>query len=153
MVKTGVAVKHGHPGPDIGNAAALKTTFEAARGIYFPDPVKATAGIHVLKVLKQLGLEAALADRFRTYPNGALAMKAMAESDEPGLIGSTQITEILNTPGVDLVAPLPSEFELATVYVAAVNTGAAKPKAAHDLINLLISQDVAALRLRCGFEA
>ena len=153
VVKTGVAVKHGHPGPDIGNPAALRTAFEAARGIYFPDPVKATAGIHVLNVLKQLGLEAALANRFRTYPNGALAMKAMADSDEPGLIGSTQITEILNTPGVDLVAPLPKEFELATVYVAAVNTGAAKPKAAQDLINMLISPDAAALRLRCGFEA
>ncbi len=153
VVKTGVAVKHGHPSPDVSHPAALKAAFQAAHSIYFPDPVKATAGIHVLNVLKQLGLDVALADRLHTYPNGAMAMKAMSESDEIGLIGATQITEILNTPGIDLVAPLPKEFELATVYVAAVSTGAAQRQAAHDLIAMLVSPSTAALRRRCGFEA
>lgn len=152
IVKTGVAVKQGTPSLDVSTPAALKTALLAARGIYFPDPVKATAGIHVLNVLKQLGLDVTLAPRFRTYPNGALAMKAMADADEPELIGSTQITEILNTPGVDLISPLPREFELATIYTAAVSSRAAQPQAAQALIDMLISPDAAALRLRCGFE-
>lgn len=152
-VKTGVAVKTGGKPLDVGSPEALKTTLRSANGIYFPDPVKATAGIHFMRVLKSLGLEAELAGRLRPFPNGATAMKAMAETNEPGLLGCTQVTEILYTPGVELVAPLPKEFELATVYTAAVCAQSSQPQAAQDLIAMLASPDAAALRLACGFEA
>jgi molybdate transport system substrate-binding protein len=152
-VKTGVAVKTGEPRVDVGSPAALKAALQAARGIYFPDPVKATAGIHFMRVLRELGLEAELADRLRPHPNGAAAMKAMAECDEAGLLGCTQATEILFTPGVDLVATLPKAFELATVYTAAVCTASKNARAAGELISLLASPDTAAARLACGFEA
>ncbi len=39
-----------------------------ARGIYFPDPVKATAGIHFMSVLKRLGIDAELASRLQPFP-------------------------------------------------------------------------------------
>lgn len=152
-VKTGIAVKTGSASVDVHSPEALKTALQAARGIYFPDPVKATAGIHVMHVLRQMGLEAELADRLRTYPNGATAMKAMADTSEHGLIGCTQITEILFTEGVTLVAPLPKVFELATVYTAAVCKRATQAQAAKDLINLLTHASAAQLRLACGFEA
>ncbi len=152
-VKTGVAVKTGEKAVDVSNPDALKATLRAARGIYFPDPIKATAGIHVMKVLKALGLDAELADRLRPYANGATAMKAMADCKEPGLIGCTQATEILFTDGVELVAPLPKEFELATVYTAAVCTKAGQPQAARELIAMLASAEFSALRQECGFEA
>jgi molybdate transport system substrate-binding protein len=152
-VKTGVAVKTGEPLVDVGSAATLKAALQAARGIYFPDPVKATAGIHFMRVLKELGLDAELAGRLRPYPNGAAAMKAMAECDEPGLLGCTQVTEILFTPGVELVAALPQAFELATVYTAAVCTASQNAQAAAELIAMLASPDNTATRLACGFEA
>ncbi|MES1980454.1 MAG: substrate-binding domain-containing protein [Pseudomonadota bacterium] len=152
-VKTGVAVKTGEKAVDVSNPDALKAALRAARGIYFPDPIKATAGIHVMKVLTALGLDVELADRLRPYANGATAMKAMADSAETGLIGCTQATEILFTGGVELVAPLPKEFELATVYTAAVCTNAGQPQAARDLIAMLASAEFSALRRDCGFEA
>lgn len=151
-VKTGVAVKTGAPAVDVQSPAALKAALQAARGIYFPDPVKSTAGIHVMRVLRELGLEAELASRLRPYPNGATAMKAMTETDEPGLLGCTQVTEILFTEGVELVAILPRAFELATVYTAAVCTGSLQAQAAGKLIAMLAGPDAAALRLACGFE-
>lgn len=151
-VKTGVAIKDGDAPVAVHSPAALKAALQAARGIYFPDPLKATAGIHFMNVLKQLGLESELADRLRPFPNGATAMKAMAEAAGPGLIGCTQVTEILYATGVQLIAPLPVEFELATTYTAALCTRAAQPQAAHALIELLASPDAAALRLACGFE-
>ena len=153
VVKTGIAVKTGAALVDVHSPAALKTALQAARGLYFPDPVKATAGIHVMCVLRQLGLEAELADRLRLFPNGATAMKAMADSSEPGLIGCTQITEILFTDGTTLVAPLPQAFELATVYTAAVCSRATQAQAANELIDLLSGANAAGLRLACGFEA
>ncbi len=152
-VKTGIAVKTGDKPVDVSSPAQLKAVLQSARGIYFPDPVKATAGIHFMNVLKQLGLEAELADRLHPFANGATAMKAMAAAEGTGLVGCTQVTEILYIDGVDLVAPLPKEFELATVYTAAVCTQAAQSQAAHELIALLTSEEVAAVRLACGFEA
>jgi molybdate transport system substrate-binding protein len=154
VVKTGIAVGDDDATPDVGSAAALKAALQSARGIYFPDPVKATAGVHFMRVLKQLGLDTELADRLRPFPNGATAMRALAEATEaePGLLGCTQITEILNTPGVQLIAPLPKEFELATVYTAALCTRATQPQAARALIALLASADAAALRRVCGFD-
>ena len=153
IVKTGVAVKSGEKAVDVSSPAALKAALQAARGIYFPDPIKATAGIHVMKVIRALGLEQELTGRLRPYPNGAAAMKAMAESDEPGLLGSTQATEIIFTEGVDLIASLPKEFELATTYTAAVCMQSSQAGKARALIDLMVSADVAALRMACGFEA
>ena len=152
-VKTGVAIKTGALPVDVSSAEALTAALRAAKGIYFPDPVKATAGIHVMQVLSLLGLDAELADRLRPFPNGATAMKAMAETKETGMLGCTQITEILFTPGVALVAPLPKAFELVTVYTAAVSARSSNPKAARALIALLTSPDAADLRRACGFEA
>ena len=152
VVKTGIACKDGDAPVLVSSPSALKAALQAARGIYFPDPVKATAGIHFMKVLRQLGLESELVDRLHPYPNGAAAMKAMAEAAGAGLLGCTQVTEILYAPGVQLVAPLPVEFELATLYSAAVSSRAAQPDAAHALIDLLAGAQTAALRLACGFE-
>ena len=153
VVKTGIAVKTGDTLAGVDSPAALKAALLAARAIYFPDPVKATAGIHVMQVLRQMGLEAELADRLRVFPNGATALQAMARSTEQGLIGCTQITEILFTDGITLVAPLPTAFELATVYTAAVCVRATQAEAAKALVGLLTGGNAAGLRRACGFEA
>lgn len=152
VVKTGVAVKTGDASPAVGTPEALKTALQAARGIYFPDPVKSTAGIHFMQVLQQLGLDAELSGRLHPFPNGATAMTAMAEADGSGFLGCTQVTEIIYTDGVQLVAPLPKAFELATVYSAAVCTRATEPEAANELVAMLVSADAVALRSACGFE-
>jgi molybdate transport system substrate-binding protein len=152
VVKTGVAVKAGEPAPAVAAASALKAALLAARGIYFPDPVKATAGIHFMKVLTSLGIDQRLASRLRPFPNGATAMRELSQATEAGLIGCTQVTEILYTPGVRLVGLLPPEFELATVYTAAVCSNARAPKAAADFIGLLASPEASAVRSAGGFE-
>lgn len=150
-VYTGVAVRSGEPAPDIATRDALKAALERAPGIYFPDPEKATAGIHFRRVLEALGL-AETRPRWRNFPNGATSMRELAQSREPGAIGCTQVTEILHVPGVELVGLLPKDFELATVYTAAVCTKAADPQAAADFVALLAGGEAAATRARCGFE-
>lgn len=151
-VKTGVAVRSGEPWPAVATPDELKVALLTADGIYFPDPVKATAGIHFMNVLKQLGIDEQLANRLRPYPNGAAAMRALSETQEKNLIGCTQVTEILYTPGVKLVAALPREFELATDYVAAVSAHATQAQTAAALVDLLTHPQVAGLRQAGGFE-
>ena len=151
VVKTGIAVKYGTTHPAIATRADLQAAFRAAEGIYFPDPKLATAGIHFFKVLQTLGLDVELADRFRTYPNGATAMKEMALATGP-VIGCTQVTEIKYTEGVDLVGVLPQEFELATVYALGISTQAQQPQIAQALSDALTDTSTEALRLAGGFE-
>ncbi len=151
-VKTGIAVKDGAPWPAVDSPTALKAALLAAQGIYFPDPQKATAGIHFMGVLKRMGIADELAQRLHVFANGAMAMAALAQAPGERLIGCTQVTEILYTPGVRLVAPLPSAFELATVYTAALCASAQQARQAAELIALLGSNGVAALRQQAGFE-
>jgi molybdate transport system substrate-binding protein len=152
LVRTGIAVRSGDPLPAVKTRRDLAAAFRAARGIYFPDPEKSTAGIHFMNVLKGLGLEEELKAVFRAYPNGATAMAEMARSSEPNLIGCTQVTEINYTPGVDLVDVLPKEFELATDYTLGICTAAQHPEHAQLMADLLTGPASAQLRKQGGFE-
>ncbi len=151
-VRTGIAVRAGEPRPDISSADALKAALLAAAAIHFPDPERATAGIHFADVMRRLGIHDELKSRFRTHPNGATAMREMAALDAPAQIGCTQVTEINDTEGVDLVGPLPQRFELATVYSGAVSASAASPELAQMFLAMLCGSDALALREAGGFE-
>jgi len=152
-VPTCVAVRAGDPVPPVGDGDALRAALRAADGIYFPDPKLATAGIHFAKVLSALGLFEEVASRLRPFPNGATAMRAIAASTERRPIGCTQATEILNTPGVTLVGPLPPGHTLAAVYTIGIAVKAAQPGLARQFAALLTHPDNSDLRQRLGFAA
>lgn len=149
-VRTSVAVRAGDAKPDVATPAALREALLAADAIFFPDPQKATAGIHFAKVIAALGIAAEVAARLRPHPNGMTAMRALAEAGGRP-IGCTQTTEIVATPGVALVAPLPREHELATVYTVALKAGA-ENGAARDFAQRLAGRESAAARAAAGFE-
>ncbi|MFM2059822.1 MAG: hypothetical protein RLY71_4207 [Pseudomonadota bacterium] len=156
-VRTGVAVPTStsatpSPGPDVSTPDALRAALRAASAIYLPDPERATAGIHFARIMHTLGVADELRPRWRTYPNGATAMRELAACPDPGPIGCTQITEINYSPGVRLVGALPPEFELTTVYTAAVGAGAAQAALARQFIGLLAGEGSLALRRAGGFE-
>jgi len=151
-VRTGIAVKTGTPFPAIATRQDLLALLGKARGIYFPDAAKATAGIHFMKVLQALGLDQTQQSALRQYPNGATAMREMAANPEPDLVGCTQATEINYTPGVDYVGDLPQEFELATDYTLGVCTQSARPQLAQLLADWLTGEPAQAVRRQGGFE-
>jgi molybdate transport system substrate-binding protein len=151
-VRTGVAVRAGTAWPDVGTPAALTAALLGASGLYVPDTVRSTAGQHVARVLRELGVAEAMAGRLREYPNGATAMREMAATAEPAPIGCTQVTEIKYTPGVELVALLPREFELATLYTAAVAADSPQAALARQFVALLTGAESAALRRAGGFD-
>lgn len=149
-VHTAIAVKNGTPLPAISNQGALRTTLLAADALYFPDPHKATAGIHFAKVIDALGIREQVAARLKIFPNGTTTMRAMAlAAGNP--VGCTQATEILATPGITLVGKLPESLQLATVYTAALSAAAGNPEAARAFIARLSGESSLALRARSGF--
>jgi molybdate transport system substrate-binding protein len=149
-VPTSIAVREGSPVPDVSRDSGLREALLAADAIYFPDPTKATAGIHFAKVIDQLGVRDRVAARLRTFPNGSTAMREMAAAGG-NPVGCTQSTEILATPGVRLVGPLPPGCELVTIYTAAVKADAGDVKAARDFVARLSGEATRAQRKKAGF--
>ena len=147
-----VAVRSGEGAPLIGTADELRASLAAATRLYVPDPERATAGIHFVKVLHALGLHDGVAPPIASYPNGASAMAALAAATEPGALGCAQITEIKSTPGVELVGALPAELELVTLYAAAVWASTRDPELARRLVHRLAGPESRDLRRKVGFE-
>jgi molybdate transport system substrate-binding protein len=151
LVETALAVRSGDPKVAVNNADDLRSAFLAADAIFVPDTRASTAGIHVAKVLAQLGIAEEVATRLKIYPNGATAMGELAASKAERPIGCTQSTEIIATKGVELSGSLPKGCELATMYTAGVTTSAAHADEAHTLIKLLTSPEAREHRARAGF--
>jgi molybdate transport system substrate-binding protein len=151
QVETALAVRDTDPPASVTDAASLRQAFLNADAIFVPDTKASTAGIHVAKVLGLLGIADEVESRLKIYPNGATAMRHMAESDARKPIGCTQATEIIATKGIRLSGALPKGCDLATTYTAAVTTRAAHASEAQVLINLLTAADLGHLRERAGF--
>jgi len=151
LVETALAVRSGDPKVSAQNADELRAAFLAADAIFVPDTKASTAGIHVAKVLAQLGIADEVAPRLEIHPNGATAMRELAASDAKRPIGCTQSTEIISTEGVVLSGSLPRGSELATMYTAGITTRAAHAEQAQALIALLTGADARDARARAGF--
>jgi molybdate transport system substrate-binding protein len=151
LVETAMAVRTGDPKMEVHDAAALREALLTSDAIFVPDTKASTAGIHVAKVLQQLGIADEVATRLRIFPNGATAMRQLALSDALRPVGCTQSTEIISTEGVALSGSLPPGCELSTVYTAAVTAHAVAAGQAQALIDLLTDAEQEELRTRAGF--
>jgi len=135
----------------VKNADDLRKALLEADAIFVPDTKNSTAGIHVAKVLSQLGIADVAAARLKIYPNGATAMRHLADSDALRPLGCTQSTEIIATRGVTLSGVLPKGCALATVYTAGITTQSVHAEAAQALIDLLTSAEAERFRTQAGF--
>ena len=142
-VQAVIAVRESDANPPVQTREQLRAALASADAIYLPDPAKATAGAHFAQVLEKLGVNG----RLRVFPNGATAMRELARSRDAKVIGCTQATEIIATPGAKVVAPLPGEFALATTYTAGIIRDS--PLARRFLELLLGSRD---LKMKAGFH-
>ncbi len=142
----------GHAAPSMRDSAGLRAVLASASGLYVPDLTKSTAGQHVARVLEGLGLRAALADRLREFPNGAAAMRAMAESGDAAAVGCTQESEIRYTEGVTFVDRLPAPYELSTVYAVGMTVGTVDGAAARRFLAALAGEGSRQSREQAGFE-
>jgi molybdate transport system substrate-binding protein len=144
--KIGLAVKKGMPRPDIGSVDAFKRTLLAAKSIAYTDPASGgTSGIHMAKVFEEFGLAAELKPKLRPIAGNAGAPPSVggAVALDVAEIGLQPISELLGTPGIDIVGPIPAELQSPDlVYFAGVPTASAQPGPARALIDFL-----------AGFEA
>lgn len=148
--QVGLAVLKGAPRPDISTPEALKQTLLGAKAVAYSDPAGGGAsGIHLAKVLERLGIAQqvnARAKLGRAVPNALAVVRGEAD------IAVQQLPELLAVPGVEVVGPLPGDFQNTTTFSAAVLTTSKDPAAAKTLVDFLRSPETAAVLKAKGFE-
>jgi molybdate transport system substrate-binding protein len=134
----GVFVKKGAQRPDVSSVDTFKRALLSAPSVAFGDPDRGSpVGAYVMPMLVRLGIANDLKPKLRLPQGGPPVIQAVASGD--AAIGLTQISEIVASPEVDLVAPFPPEIQNITTYVAAIPMAARAPMAAMELVEFLSS--------------
>jgi molybdate transport system substrate-binding protein len=122
---TGLAVRDGAPRRSIATPEQLSAALLAAESIGWADAASgATAGKHFEGVIESLGIAAALRAKARLFRFGVEAVAACGRGEVE--LAVSQVTEIVDRPGVSLMGELPAPYALSTGYAAApVKKGAA----------------------------
>ena len=127
----GVEVRAGSRKPDIGTVDAFKRALLNARSIAY---LKVGSGVYLEGLFERLGMSRALESK-TIRPDSDIVSELVAKGEVE--LGMTVITQILTTPGVDLVGPLPPEIQSYITFVAGVGSQSRAPKPASELIAFL----------------
>ena len=127
----GVEVRAGSRKPDIGTVDAFKRALLNAQSIAY---LKVGSGVYLEGLFERLGMSRVLESR-TIRPDADIVSELVAKGEVE--LGMTVITQILTTPGVDLVGPLPPEIQSYITFVAGVGSQSRAPKAAGELITFL----------------
>ena len=144
----GVAVKRGAPKPDISNEEAFKRTLLAAKSIAYTR--ESATGVHITRLLDRLGLTAALKDKLKLQPGGGMTTPAVAKGDAEMAI--VLVSDILATPGVDLVGPLPQAYQNQVTQTAAIGAKAKQAAPAAALIQHLANPSAGSVYKSNGLD-
>ena len=142
----GVEVRAGARKPDISSVDAFKRALLEARSIAY---LQVGSGIYLAGLFERLGIAGTIAPKV-TRPEADIVSELVAKGEIE--LGMTVITQILTTPGVDLVGPLPPEIQSYVSFVAAVARQANSPAAAKSLIEFLSSPAALAVIRSQGME-
>ena len=153
IVRTALAAPAGDPVPKVDTPAALARALGAATSLYFPDPQRATAGIHFAKVLAELGIGGpALAEKAQIHANGTAAHARPGAGRRPWRAGLYPGHGNLEHAGREADGAAAGGVRLATVYTIGVSAAAPAPGPARALAALLTAPGSEGLRARLGFE-
>ncbi len=125
---TGVEVRAGAPKPDISTVEAFKRALLNAKSIGYLR----VGGVPEL--VDRLGIADAIKSKV-TIPDTDVVSELVAKGELE--LGVVVITQILTTPGVELVGPLPPEIQFYITFVAGISANSKVPDAARDLIRYL----------------
>jgi len=145
----GMAVKEGAPKPDISTVDAFRKVLLEAKSIAYSD---SGSGTYIANVMyAKLGIADQVAGKSRKVrgpPSGEVVAAVVARGEAE--IGFQQVSELIHTPGVTVVGPVPAELQPGFAFAASLTSAAKEADAAKALIQYLASPAAAAVVTRMG---
>ena len=145
-----VGVKEGGDVPDVSTPDKLRAALLAARMVVHAPPTATPSGAQSDKIIKELGLEQALAGR--VVHRAGLAGGATMIANGIDVIGIFPKSEIVAGPGVALAGALPSPLQLNITYGAGVVAASPAQGAAAEFIKFLVEPENRKVWTACGFD-
>jgi molybdate transport system substrate-binding protein len=150
-VGIGVAIREGAPATDFSTPEAFRKLLLDAQSVTYTAPeLGGTSGVHVLTLLKTLGIYDAVANKAIHAKGGIDIAQKVARGEAE--IGITLISEIVPVKGARMAGPLPESLQLWTVYASAIPASSTQPAAARAFIEALTSPAMAARWTAGGFQ-
>jgi molybdate transport system substrate-binding protein len=148
----GIVVHSGTPKQAVASVDDLVRALLAAKTIVYADPLGGgAAGIHVVQVIKKLGLSEQLKSKTKFGAGGDVTEVTLAQGD--GALGMTQISEIVGKPGAEFVGPLPDELQNYTGITVGIPTDAQPSQAVTTFAKFLQSPAASAAFRAKGMQA
>ncbi|HEY9464727.1 MAG TPA: substrate-binding domain-containing protein [Vicinamibacterales bacterium] len=144
----GIGSRAGAKKPDIANAEALKKTFLAAKAITYAGD--GASRPHIDRMMGTLGIADVMTKKTLLEQGSVRAAARVASGDADLLI--TLVSEILPAPGVELVGPLPTQFQNYVSFAGAAAVKSDNAAAGKALISCLSGPNVAATLKAKGME-
>jgi molybdate transport system substrate-binding protein len=144
----GMGVRAGAAKPDISSTEALKRTLLTAKSISF-NPTGASAA-HTYDMFARLGITNAVKPKLVLDAEAGRPQMNVADGKAELVI--SLIPEIKFFPGVDLVGPIPPDFQSYINFAAGVATNAHDADAAKSLIQFITGPKVAPVLKAKGME-
>ncbi len=124
-------VRAGARKPDISSVEAFKRALLDAKSIAY---LRVGSGNYLAVLLERLGIAEAIKSKV-TRPESDIVSELVAKGEVE--LGMVVITQILTTPGVELVGPLPPQIQSYVMFSAGVSANSKVRGAAKQLINFL----------------
>jgi molybdate transport system substrate-binding protein len=131
----GVEVRAGASKPDIGSVAALKQALLNAKSIGYLKQ-EGTSGAYLHGLFERLGIAESITSKV-IRPETDIVSELVAKGEIE--LGMVVITQIMTTPGVELVGPIPRELQYYVRWSGGVSTNSAAAEVAKELIRFLAS--------------
>lgn len=128
----GVQVRAGARKPDISSVETFKQALLDARSVAYLK--EGQSGVYLSGLIERLGIAEAIRSKV-TRPDTDIVSELVARGEVE--LGIVVITQILTTPGVELVGPLPPELQSYITFTAGVSTTSRAPGAAKELMSFL----------------
>ncbi len=144
----GIGVRTGAAKPDIRTSQSLQATLRNARSITYAE--EGASKPHIERMFERLGITKEVKPKL-VLQQGSTRSTASVRDGQVELV-ITLISEILPVQGIDLVGPLPAEFQSHVNFAAAISSNARNRESGEALIKFLTSPTAAPVFKTKGLE-
>jgi len=144
----GIGIRAGAPRPDIRTPEALKKTLQEAKSITYPQDGASRGSIE--KMFERMGIAADVKPKIILAPGSGPATESVAAGQAAMVI--TLFSEIVPIHGVEILGPLPGEYQSDIRFGAATNAASTNAEAAKALIAFLTGPKAAPVLKAKGIE-